>query len=74
MEILTSLAHLGRMIKILIVAAVCFPSLVFAQASKEDYAIYSQCLKNYQKEKDKKMYFVVRFFVKSMRLRCFNQD
>jgi len=48
------------MIKILIVAAVCFPSLVFAQASKEDYAIYSQCLKNYQKEKDKKMYFVVK--------------
>jgi hypothetical protein len=37
-----------------------FPCLLFAQATKEDYTIYSQYLKNYSLEKGHKMKFVVR--------------
>ena len=48
------------MTRTFIIALFLLPYLVCAQATKEDYAIYSKYLKNYNIEKGRKMTFVVR--------------
>lgn len=46
--------------RFIVLLLMLLPSVVSAQATKEDYAIYSQYLENYQKEKGRKIHFVVR--------------
>jgi hypothetical protein len=43
-----------------ILLLILFPCLAFSQARKEYYAIYSQYLENYQREKGKKVHFVIK--------------